>query len=276
MHWVARSFCAEETDLMNDPVRSFGEIAGKLARNPLGIIALFIVLIYGLATATTIYAGNLTPSERLPLTWFLVLFPVLVLLFFIHLVIHHSDKLYGPGDFRDEANYMKLKTAALLGAATTKNRNPATDEDIAGIVDSVQVAGGARPERNAKWKSQVLWVDDRPENNYYERQAFEAIGLQFTLAQSTDEALEKLTNSQYAAIISDMGRREGPREGYVLLDRLRSEGNSTPLFFYASSNAPEHERETLEHGGQGNTNNPQELFDMVTRAVIRRQSMQDV
>ena len=257
---------------MNDPVRSVGEIAGRLARNPLGIIALFIVLIYGLATSTTIYAGNLTPSERLPLTWFLVLFPVLVLLFFIHLVIHHSDKLYGPSDFRDEANYMKLKTAVLLGAAAANKQSPATDEDIGGIADSVQVAGGARPARDAEWKSRILWVDDRPENNHYERQAFEAIGLQFTLARSTDEALEKLTDSRYAAIISDMGRREGPREGYVLLDRLRSEGNGTPLFFYASSNAPEHRRETLEHGGQGNTNNPQELFDMVTRAVIQRQS----
>ena len=113
---------------MNDPVRSLGEIAGKLARNPLGIIALFIVLIYGLATATTIYTGNLTPSERLPLTWFLVLFPVLVLLSFIHLVIHHSDKLYGPGDFRDEANFMQLKTAVLLGAAAAKKQNPATDD----------------------------------------------------------------------------------------------------------------------------------------------------
>jgi len=45
------------------------------------------------------------------------------------------------------------------------------------------------------------------------------------------------------------------------------------LFFYASSNAPEHKRETLNHGGQGCTNNPQELFDMVIRAVIQRQSM---
>ena len=253
---------------MSDPVRSFGEIANKLARNPLGIIALFIVLIYGFATA-----DNLTASERLPLTWFLILFPVLVFLFFVHLVIHHSDKLYGPGDFRDEANYMKLRTAVLLGAATAKSENPTTDEDITGIVNSVQVAGGARPDRNAKWRNQILWVDDRPENNHYERQAFEEIGLHFTLAQTTDEALEQLANSQYAAIISDMGRREGPREGYVLLDRLRNEGNVTPLFFYASSNAPEHKREALEHGGQGCTNNPQELFDMLTKAVIQRQSM---
>ena len=57
----------------------------------------------------------------------------------------------------------------------------------------------------------------------------------------------------------------------ALLDRLRQEGDRTPLFFYAASNAPEHKRETREHGGQGCTNNGQELFEMVTRAVIKRQ-----
>jgi hypothetical protein len=77
------------------------------------------------------------------------------------------------------------------------------------------------------------------------------MGLRFTLALSTDEAFERLSQAKYAAIISDMGRREGPREGYVLLDRLRKEGDRTPLFFYAASNAPERKPETREHGGQG-------------------------
>jgi hypothetical protein len=71
-------------------------------------------------------------------------------------------------------------------------------------------------------------------------------------------------------IISDMGRAEGPREGYVLLDSLRNAGNQTPLYFYTSSSRPDHVRETLEHGGQGLTNQPQELFRMVMRAIINR------
>ena len=60
--------------------------------------------------------------------------------------------------------------------------------------------------------------------------------------------------------------------GTCCLDRLRQQGDQTPLFFYASSNAPEHKRETREHGGQGCTNNAQELFEMVTKAVVRRQT----
>ena len=101
---------------MSDPVRSFGDVASQLARNPLGIIALFIVLVYGCASLTTIYAENLMPSERSLLIYFLVLFPVCVLLVFVYLVIFHSGNLYAPSDFRDEGNYMKLRIAALPSA----------------------------------------------------------------------------------------------------------------------------------------------------------------
>ena len=128
-------------------------------------------------------------------------------------------------------------------------------------------------EHSAPWRNQILWVDDQPKNNTYERQAFEALGLHFTLASSTADAFEKLAYGRYVAIISDMDRPEGPRAGYTLLDRLRQEGNQTPLFFYTSSNAPEHRQQALEHGGQGSTNDPQELIEMVTRAVIKDQSV---
>jgi CheY-like chemotaxis protein len=139
------------------------------------------------------------------------------------------------------------------------------------IVEVARVAGPAQVGSGDGWRNRILWVDDRPGNNTYERQAFEAIGLRFTLALSTAEAFERLAQAKFVAIISDMGRVEGPREGYVLLDRLRREGDNTPLFFYAASNEPEHKLETRKHGGQGCTNNAQELFEMVTRAVIERQ-----
>jgi hypothetical protein len=79
-----------------------------------------------------------------------------------------------------------------------------------------------------------------------------------------------IVQTVFWAVISDMGRREGPREGYALLDAMRSGGDETPLFFYASSNAPEHKQETYEHGGKGCTNDGQELFEMVTTAIFSR------
>jgi hypothetical protein len=96
----------------------------------------------------------------------------------------------------------------------------------------------------------------------------ESVGIRFMLSENTVDALNILSRQSFGAIISDMGRREGPREGYALLDALRARGDDTPLFFYASSNAPEHKRETREHGGQGCTNDGQELFEMVTKVIF--------
>jgi CheY-like chemotaxis protein len=252
-------------------MKDFSETAKGLARNPLGIIALFIVLVYGFASLVTAFAGSFTPAERIPMVYFLILFPVIVLGVFAWLVSRHSGKLFAPSDFRNEENYvrMQLKAVASLTAASVKEQIPTSDDDIQRIVDSVRKSVPASDSDGSGWKNQILRVDDIPDNNVYERQAFQAIGLRFTLALSTQEALDLISENRYAAIISDMGRKEGPREGYVFLDALRKEGNKTPFFIYAGSNAPEHKREAKEHGGQGSTNNPQELFQMVTRAIIQ-------
>jgi len=62
---------------MSGDLKTFGDTAKGLAKNPLGIIALFIVLVYGFAALVTAFSASLSESERLPLIWFLVLFPVL-------------------------------------------------------------------------------------------------------------------------------------------------------------------------------------------------------
>lgn len=258
---------------MTEPVKSFGGVAQGLARNPLGIIALFIVLVYGFASLVTTLGSSLSPVERVPLVYFLVIFPVLVLGVFAWLVSAHSGKLFAPADFRNEENYVKMQLSAVASLATAAAKHDQQDANtsVVEIVEAVQHLHYRKSRANG-WRNQILWVDDLPENNIHERRAFEALGLEFTLAQSTTEALEHLSSTRFAAIISDMGRREGPREGYALLDQVRRQGDKTPLFFYASSNAPEHRRETLEHGGQGCTNHPQELFQMVTHAVLTSRS----
>ena len=255
---------------MNDNHIGIANVAKGLARNPLGIIALFIVLVYGFASLVAAFAGSFTHEERLPLVYFLVSFPVLVLAVFAWLVSRHSGKLFSPADFKDEENYVKMQLSAVASLATAAAKNPSLrgESDIAHIVELVREATPQKSPSADGWRNQILWVDDRPENNVYERQAFEAIGLKFSLALSTEEALAILARQKFAAVISDMGRKEGLREGYTLLDNMRANGNQTPLFFYSSSNAPEHKQETHEHGGQGCTNNAQELFQMVTKAII--------
>lgn len=79
-----------------DNLCSLGATAKGMARSPLGIIALFIVLIYGFATLTLGFNSQLEFVERMPLVWFLVVFPVAVLVLFGWLVSSHHEKLYAP------------------------------------------------------------------------------------------------------------------------------------------------------------------------------------
>jgi CheY-like chemotaxis protein len=179
------------------------------------------------------------------------------------------------GDMTVEQLQELISGAVSLAAAAAKTTDQGSaPENISratkSVIDVMQhtartTDGSTQGEAPQK---QILWVDDRPENNMYERNAFEAMGFRFTLAVSTNEALEILSRQRFAAVISDMGRREGQREGYVLLDALRRRGDQTPFFIYAGSNAPNHKREAAEHGAQGSTNHAQELFDMVMRSIM--------
>lgn len=85
--------------------------AKDFARNPLGIIALFISLIYGFASLLLDSAAEkLTVAERWPLIFFIVAFPIMVLITFYKLVTKHHGKLYAPGDFKDDKSFLRTLT----------------------------------------------------------------------------------------------------------------------------------------------------------------------
>ena len=82
--------------------------ARELSKNPLGVIALFIVLVYGIAALVLgLSSRNLQICERLPIVWFIVLFPFAVLAAFYQLVAHHHAKLYSPRDFPDPEGFFR-------------------------------------------------------------------------------------------------------------------------------------------------------------------------
>jgi CheY-like chemotaxis protein len=179
-----------------------------------------------------------------------------------------------------------IVSALSLVAETTKSTPRATTPEELGsaatgaartVLESFQATSDLVNSSLEPWRSQILWVDDRPDNNLYPRQAFESIGIEITLTLTTQEALDKLSSvKRFGAIISDMGRKEGPREGYVLLDAIRRRGDNTPFFIYAGSSALRHKNETKERGGQGTTNDARELFSMVTQALHRSIAQEDL
>lgn len=114
-------------------MNSLEKVAPKFAKNPLGIIALFIVLIYGFASLLVGTAGgNLEAAQRWPIIWFLVIFPFVVLFVFAWLVSTHHTKLYAPSDFRDEKLF--------IGVQPPEQRQRKLDQEIEALEPIVDAA----------------------------------------------------------------------------------------------------------------------------------------
>jgi hypothetical protein len=90
-------------------VSDFFQGAKSLSGSPLGIIAMFILLVYGVAALTFGLSVGQLQSEKIIIVWFLVGFPVLVLFVFTYLVVAHHTKLYGPSDFVDQKDFLALQ-----------------------------------------------------------------------------------------------------------------------------------------------------------------------
>jgi len=114
----------------------------------------------------------------------------------------------------------------------------------------------------------ILWVDDRPENNISLRNMFLRYNIDVIIALSTEQALHELKSRKFSLIISDMGRREGPREGYVLLDKIRENGDKTPFLIFSIGKLARHDEEARSHGAQGTTDNANELVELVFQQLL--------
>src|SRR5215469_15566520 len=134
---------AQQTEKQSmDQLKNFGDTAKQLAHNPLGIIALFLVLVYGVAALVTGFTNSFTGSERVPLIYFLVLFPFIVLGVFTWLVSKHSGKLFAPSDFRNEEIYMALQ-------------HPSIDPTAVKRVSEEVAQGKITPEQGARHLEQT-------------------------------------------------------------------------------------------------------------------------
>ena len=172
-----------------------------------------------------------------------------------------------------EASWKRQQAEAasnLVAAAISRPEASATPDSTAknarAATDLVHDTVTPRLIRRAS-RATILWVDDRPSNNVYERRSLEALGITFVLSTSTEDALAKLKEKSFDAIISDMGRPPDPKAGYTLLDTLRAGGDKTPFIIYASSRDPEHQAESQRRGALGCTNRADELFEMVLSAL---------
>lgn len=157
----------------------FMKYAKQLARNPLGIIALFISLIYGFASLLLNSAAEtLTVAERWPLIGFIVVFPLLVLAVFYRLVTKHHGKLYAPGDYDKDRSFMRTLSPAeqeqrltrevqeslgesgwQQGGADAETQVSAAAEDGGQAVDDADVAQLLSPQDSADEKMPLSRIE---------------------------------------------------------------------------------------------------------------------
>jgi CheY-like chemotaxis protein len=114
----------------------------------------------------------------------------------------------------------------------------------------------------------ILWVDDEPSGNAYERARVADGGYDVVLATTTDSALKMVSSVEPAVIISDMGRMENGKfnatAGLDLVRELRKNGDQTPVVFYSSSRRLAALQETLDPiPGVSYTASPTELAQIL-------------
>jgi len=120
----------------------------------------------------------------------------------------------------------------------------------------------------------ILWVDDRPSNNRYERKTLEDLGARVHLAIDTSDAMLIVEEYPFDFVISDMGRPSSSHAGYELLKELIRRNMKAPFFIYAGSRAPRYVAEARRLGALGCTNNPYELLEVVLTSLLARSEQQ--
>lgn len=116
-------------------MKDFVAGAAGLTKNPLGVIGLFVCLVYGLACVVLMFKGrDLRCGESWALVAFVVIFPFVILGVFFQLVTRHHQKLYAPSDYKDERYFL--------------SPSPLSDEEIAERLSQAAKSLGGGERKN--------------------------------------------------------------------------------------------------------------------------------
>lgn len=175
---------------MND----FMKNASGLTKNPLGIIALFISLIYGFAciVLSTSLSNMTTEEERLPLIWFIILFPIFILLAFIYLVVNHHEKLYSPSDFREDDSFIQALNGRRIKRKQKKEAQILEDAEI--VSDSSGENLKEEEEEEEEKEDNQPKTTEEPKSNNYKNP--NEITKQLITVNKSEELINKYSNAE--------------------------------------------------------------------------------
>lgn len=186
----------------------------------------------------------------------------------------------------------QVQVATNLALAVKQGSKEISDEEVDSSKHAIQGLPGEKTEEIIQVASnaaapqvvqqiagaRVLWVDDNPSNNTYIRAALEALGIQFVISTSTEDAMKEIhTNRKgFNVVISDLGRKTSEAydryAGFRLLEEIRKANINIPVIIYTGASRPEYQAKTKNLGGFGMTNKAQELFRLVIEAIQSERS----
>ena len=114
--------------------------------------------------------------------------------------------------------------------------------------------------------ARLLWVDDNPDNNIYERIMLASLGVVIDLSLSTNEALVMLARQPYDAIISDIERQGVMDEGLRFLQAVQGCDVHPPTIFYTFRLDP---RKPIPPGAFAITQRPDDLLHYILDILER-------
>ena len=201
-------------------IQAFGNTAKGLAKNPLGIIALFIVLIYGFAALTLGFNSSLQPEERLPLVWFLVIFPIIVLATFAWLVSCHHEKLYSPDDYKSDDGFLRGMESRTKHTKELQEQQHELKEKVREVFKS---SAGFTSQENAQGllKKVTEEIDKATTISVDARKFLDNEAALFVFPTAAFETLGELTNEIYFKLRPKVGAYE---YGYTWLLRKKDSG----------------------------------------------------
>ena len=113
--------------------------------------------------------------------------------------------------------------------------------------------------------ARILWIDDRPENNIWERRFLENLGVVCVNVVTTRSAVAHLAAESFDIIISDIAREDRSRAGIEALPAIRAVEPSKPLLFYVGQVS----LAGTPRDAQGIADDPNELLHLVLDQLER-------
>lgn len=197
--------------------------------------------------------------------WFLLVV-ILVILFYRPIRYELVPNLSGLKVMGVSLSFLQesLNSAIDLAEKTYKKGN--VDVTIS-EADKKRVLSRVQKHLDIFKNANILWIDDRPENNQNETKMFRQLNVDIQTALDSETAFKMIKKNKYDVILSDMARGDDNIAGLRFLEKYREHSDRVPLIFYVGLPDPD---KGVPPQAFGITYRPDELLHLVLDALERK------